>query len=94
MWRRLTGGNKVVEPDRRYVYDWTASQDGAVSISFHATLRFHGCATAKGNSITRGARPYSDVHYSQAISQPIPRSMVPQTRDVFGITIEKPRITL
>jgi len=87
-WGSFAGGNKVVEPDCSYVYDWTASQDGAVSISFHATLRFHGCATAKGNSITRGARPYSGVHYSQAISQPIPRSMVPQTRDVFGITIE------
>jgi hypothetical protein len=33
------------------------------------------------------------MHYAQAISQPIPRSMLSQTRDVFGVTIESYNMT-
>jgi hypothetical protein len=91
--RSFTGGNKVVEPDCRYVDDLTARQYGAVSIGFHAALRSHGCTTAKRNSLNRSTRPYSGIHHAQAISQPIPHSMLSQTRDVFGVTIESHNTT-
>ena len=75
LWRRFTGGNKVVEPDRRYVDYFTTPQYGAISVSLHDALRPRGCATTKPNSIDGGTRPYSGVNHSQAILQPIPRTV-------------------
>jgi hypothetical protein len=88
LWRRYAGANKVIEPDRRYVYYFTAPQYGAFSISLHAALRLRGCTTTKPDSIDRGARPYSGVYHAQATLQPIPRTVFLQTHDVFGVTVE------
>jgi hypothetical protein len=88
LWRRLTGGNKVVEPEGRYVYYFTARQYRAFSISLHAALRSRGCATTKPDAIDRGARPYGGVYHSQAILKPIPRTVFSQTSDILRVTVE------
>jgi hypothetical protein len=88
LWRRFTGGNKVVERDHRYVDYFTSPEYRAFSIGFHAALRSCGCATAKPDSIDRGMRPYSSVHHPQTVLQRIPGTVFSQTRDVFGVTIE------
>ena len=85
---RYSGANEVVEADCRYVDYFTTPQYGAISVSLHDALRPRGCATTKPNSIDGGTRPYSGVNHSQAILQPIPRTVFLQPRDVFGVTIE------
>jgi len=67
LWRGFTGGDKVVERDCRYVYDFTAPQYGAVSISLDTALRPRRRAPTKPDSIGSGTRPYSSVHHPQAI---------------------------
>jgi hypothetical protein len=75
LWRAFTGCNKVVERDCWYIYDFTARQYGAVSIRLDTALRPRRRAPTKPDSIGSTARPYSGVHHSQAILQPVLRTV-------------------
>jgi hypothetical protein len=63
--RRFISGDKIVERDCRYVYDFTAPQYGWFPSA--STPRPRRLAPTKPDSIGSGTRPYSSVHHSQAI---------------------------
>src|SRR6202011_3020416 len=46
------------------------------------------CAATKRNSIAGGTRPYSGMYHLQVTFQSVPRTIAPQTFDIFGVSIK------